>query len=57
MKVYRDQIKQKIQEITHEAGMANCDSYRDNSMVLSKLSNKRYEDIQAKYEEAQILLS
>lgn len=47
-------MKQKIQEITHEAGMANCDSH---SLKLSKLSDRRYEEIEAKYNEAQVLLS
>ena len=37
--------------------MANCNSHRDNSMKISKLSDKRYEEIEAKYNEAQIMLS
>ena len=37
--------------------MANCDSHRDKSIVLSKLSDKHYEEIEENFKEAQLLQS
>ena len=49
MRIYKEQIKQKVDEITHKAGMSACDSHRKNHKLITKLSDKHYNELEANY--------
>jgi hypothetical protein len=49
MRIYKEQIKQKVDEITHKAGISACDSHRKNYKLITKLSDKHYNELEANY--------